>query len=273
MYRGYDRKAKVEIGCERLFFANFAGWDNEPRLVPRKEVPMTFTYAVIADGGIVLCADSQVKHTHRDQLGNVVGTYKGSQGKIRRFRDRFAFSICGNAGLVDTLLAEVDESLVEKADSFEKAVQVYQLAFQSYVKAKYTDQPHVRSFGIAFLFCGFVIHPWRSEPLVVKLDIASDFLWNPVTGRNYAATGAERHGAAFYLHHRFYREGMPLEQAKLLAYCAAAEVADLDDSVEGPIEMEIITPEGSRPLNDLKKYENARRGILEKVRSSLAAFQ
>jgi hypothetical protein len=49
--------------------ANLAGWDNEPRIAPRLEAEMTFTYAVIADGGIVLCADSQITHTHRDQFG------------------------------------------------------------------------------------------------------------------------------------------------------------------------------------------------------------
>lgn len=235
---------------------------------------MTFTYAVIADGGIVLCADSQVTHTHNDQFGKVIGTYEGRRGKIRRLAGRFAFSVSGNGGLVDTLLAEIDEEQVARLESFDEIVKTYQAAFQKVLKEKYGDNPmEVRHFGVAFLFCGYVVRHGKALPQIVKLDVSSDFLWNPITGRDHAATGQERHGAAYFLHHRFYREGMPLEQAKLLAYCAASEVADLDGSVGGPIEMEIITPEGSGPLTDLHKYEKARQEIAGKVQSFLAAFR
>lgn len=266
---------KGTLGLEYAFSANLAGWDNEPRVVPREEAEMTFTYAVIADSGIVLCADSQLMHAHTDQFGNVIGTYEGRRGKIRRLGNGFAFSIAGNAGLVDTLLSEVDESQVEKLESFEQAVQVYQAAFRAFLDKKYGEQRlEVRQFGVAFLFCGFVIRHGKSLPQIVKLDITADFVWNPITGRDCAATGTERHGAAYYLHHRFYREGMPLEQAKLLAYCTAKEVADLDNSVGGPIEMEVITEEGSRALTDgeIRKYEKARQKLIGNVGSYLADF-
>lgn len=77
---------------------------------------MTLTYAVIADGGIVLCADSQVTHTHKDPRGRVIGTYEGRQGKIRRFGgDRFAFSMAGNSGFLDALLAQVDPKVENRS--------------------------------------------------------------------------------------------------------------------------------------------------------------
>lgn len=126
---------------------------------------------------------------------------------------------------------------------------------------------------MAFLFCGFVAKQGNNLPQIAKLDIANDFLWNPLTTKDYAATGAERHGAAYYLHHRFYRDGMPLEQAKLLAYSIAKEVADLDDSVGGPLEMEVITSDSSSPFTDFAKYEAARQKMIEGVASILGAFQ
>lgn len=254
--------------------ANLAGWDSESRSQGREETEMTFTYAVIADGGIVLVADSQVTHTHSDQRGGVIGTYKGRQGKIRRI-GRFAFSISGKSGLIDTLLAGVDETEVARLGSFDEIVRTYQRAFQQVLSDKYPDAEQrlqVRNFGVAFLFCGFTK---QTIPQVVKLDIAGDFLWDPITGRSMAATGAKSHGAAYYLHHRLYREGMPLEQAKLLAYCAAAEVADQDNSVGGPIEVEVITPDGSHAMTeeDINKYEAARQEIVNKVTDFVGAFK
>ena len=64
---------------------------------------------------------------------------------------------------------------------------------------------------------------------------------------------------------------MPLEQAKLLGYCIGAEVADQDNSVGGPIEIEIITPKGSWPMRDseIEKYEQARQSLVAKVRATL----
>jgi len=259
--------------------ANSAGWDNEPRIYPRAEAEVTFTYAVIADGGIVLVADSQMTHTHRDQLGSVIGTYEGRRGKIMRLGERFSFSICGNGGLVDTLLAEVDEAevtrKVERSEPFEKIVQTYELAFRHLINERYKGEQRLRvnRYGVAFLFCGFVFKQGKNLPQIAKLDIADDFLWNPLTTRDHAATGSESHGAAYYLHHRFYRDGMPLEQAKLLAYCIAKEVADQDNSVGGPIEMEVITPDGSHAFKDLEKYEAARKTMIDSVASILQSFQ
>jgi hypothetical protein len=66
---------------------------------------------------------------------------------------------------------------------------------------------------------------------------------------------------------------MPLEQAKLLAYCIAAEVADQDTGVGGPIEMEVITPGGSEAMTNLAKYESARQELLGRVRTSPAEFK
>jgi hypothetical protein len=79
----------------------------------------------------------------------------------------------------------------------------------------------------------------------------------------------------WFLHHRFYREDplMPLEQAKLLAYCIAAEVADQDNSVGGQIEVEVITPEKSESLRGTEKYERARQRMAAGVRSVLDSFR
>jgi len=61
---------------------------------------MTFTYAVIADSGIVLVADSQITSTHSDKHG-VIGTYKSCRGKIKRIGARFAFSVAGDRDMYD----------------------------------------------------------------------------------------------------------------------------------------------------------------------------
>jgi 20S proteasome alpha/beta subunit len=271
VYRGYDGKAKV--GMRNEHFAEALRFDF--RVAPRRDAEMTFTYAVIADGGVVLCADSQMVHVHSDQFGSVIGTYEGRRSKIRRIGRRFAYSICGNGGLVDTLLAEVNESDAETME-FDAMVTMYMTAFQKVLIEKYRDRNQVinaRYLGVVFLFCGFVVRHGKQIPQVIKLDIANDFSWLPITGRDYASTGQESHGAAYYLHHRFYREGMPLEQAKLLAYCVAAEVADQDTNVGGPIEMEVITPSGSEAMTNLEKYESARKELLGRVRTSLAEFK
>ncbi len=75
-----------------------AGWENAGRSPERKEGKMTFSYAVIADGGIVLVADSQVTYTHLGNQGQVVGTYEGCRGKIKRIGKCYAFSAAGNGG-------------------------------------------------------------------------------------------------------------------------------------------------------------------------------
>lgn len=254
--------------------ANLAGWDNESRSHGREETEMTFTYAVIADGGIVLAADSQMTHTHSDYFG-VIGTYEGCRGKIKRIGTRFAFSIAGNGGLADTLLAKVNRASIDARPSFEKIVKSYEEAMRRELNRLYPDEIPLALRDTAFLFCGYVPAFPKPLPQVVKLATELRLQQNPITGRDMAATGAMRHGAAYYLHHRFYREGMPLEQAKLLAYCAAAEVADQDNTVGGPIEVEVITPKGSRPLSDAEKakYEKARQRVIRSVRSFVESFQ
>ncbi|HXR33250.1 MAG TPA: hypothetical protein VN830_06065 [Verrucomicrobiae bacterium] len=230
---------------------------------------MTFTYGVIADCGIVLVADSQVTDTHSDRFG-VIGTYESCRGKITRVGIRFAFSVAGNGGLADTLLAKVDRGRIDKLSSFEEVVQNYEWSMRQEFQRLYSSGAP-RDLEAVFLFCGYNV---VGSPQIVKLDSANFFTQNPVTGRDMAATGEARHGAAYYLHHRFYRERIPLEQAKLLAYCVAKEVADQDNSVGGPIEMEVITLKGSRPLMDTEreKYEKAHREITSQVHSFLTEF-
>jgi 20S proteasome alpha/beta subunit len=256
---------------------NFAGWDNDPRPRVREEVDMTFTYAVIADGGIVLAADSQVTHTHPDQFG-VIGTYEGCRGKIRRIGNRFAFSIAGNGGLADTLLSKVNTAEAANLPSFGDVVHHYGESMRDELRRLYPQEPPPLALSATFIFCGYTHGASQLHvPQIVKLDSTAYFAQNPITGRGMAASGAERHGAAYYLRHRFYREEplMPLEQAKLFAYCIAREVADQDNSVGGPIEVEVITPQGAGPLiqADLAKYEKGRQEIISTVRSFVESFK
>ena len=134
-----------------------------------------------------------------------------------------------------------------------------------------TDEP----IDVAFVFCGYVTGGKKVFPKIVKLESRGRFTYNPITSRGFASSGRTEHGAALYIHHRFYREDplMPLVQAKLLAYCIASEVAEFDNIVGGPIEMEVITPQGSGPLRDLKRFERARQEILDSTRSLLAKFR
>jgi len=253
--------------------ANVAGWESDSRPHLCEEREMTFTYAVIADGGIVLAADSQMTHSHSDHFG-VIGTYEGCRGKIKRIGTQFAFSIAGNGGLADTLLGEVNRASIDRLHSFKEIVKAYEDAMARELNRLYPRELPLAFRDTAFLFCGYVPGFAKPVPQVVKLSSELRMSQNPITGRDMAATGAMRHGAAYYLHHRFYQEGLPLEQAKLLAYCTAAEVAEQDNSVGGPIEMELITPEGSRALTEeeIRKYEKARRELVGKVRSYLADF-
>ncbi len=178
---------------------NLAGWDNEPRIAPRAEPKVTFTYAVIADGGIILCADSQVTHTHRATSGQVIGTYEGQRSKIRRIRGQFAFSIAGNAGLADTLLAHIDQKRIGTAPGFEEVVEVYQQAFRKIVKKHYRDpeqRKQAAQLGVAFLFCGFADIGGRGVPQIAKLDIATGFFlesdhWCRICGNR---SGSARRG-------------------------------------------------------------------------------
>jgi 20S proteasome alpha/beta subunit len=235
---------------------------------------MTLTYALIADGGIILAADSQVTHTHSvpDPLGHgrrVVGTYEGTHSKIRRIEKDSAFSVAGNLGLVNTLLARADNAGISPKKQFEELVKGYASAFcEVLFDERLQLAPRIEA---AFLFCGYIGPPESRHPQIVKLDSAANFNYNPITDEGFAFTGSEEHGAVLYLHHRFYRPRMPLEQAKLLAYCIVAEVADQDNSVGGPIEVEVITPNGSQALrdSDIEKYEQARQSLIAKVRATL----
>src|SRR5215469_3149521 len=105
--------------------ANVAGWESDSRPHLCEEREMTFTYAVIADGGIVLAADSQMTHSHSDHFG-VIGTYEGCRGKIKRIGTQFAFSIAGNGGLADTLLGEVNRASIDRLHSFKEIVKAYE---------------------------------------------------------------------------------------------------------------------------------------------------
>lgn len=234
---------------------------------------MTLTYALIADGGIILAADSQITHTHLvpDSMGEgrqVVGTYEGTHSKIKRLGNS-AFSVSGNSGLVNTLLARAENSGIKPTQPFEKLVKDYGNAFcEVQFNERLQLAPRIEA---AFLFCGYIGPPKNKRPQIVKLDSAANFNYNPITDEGFAFTGAKEHGAVLYLHHRFYRPRMPLEQAKLLGYCIVAEVADQDNSVGGPIEIEIITPKGSWPMRDseIEKYEQARQSLVAKVRATL----
>jgi hypothetical protein len=199
VYRGYDGKAKVGMRSANFVDAECFDLEKDFRGALQRNAEMTFTYAVIADAGIVLCADSQMVHTHSDQFGRVIGTYEGRRSKIRRIGRRFAYSICGNGGLVDTLLAEVNEADAETME-FEAMVAMYMDAFQKVFIEKYRGRDQVinaRRLGVVFLFCGFIVRYGKQIPRVIKLDVANDFSWLPITGRDYASTGQESHGAAY----------------------------------------------------------------------------
>lgn len=235
---------------------------------------MTLTYALIADGGIILAADSQITHIHSvpDPLGDgrrVVGTYEGIRSKIKRLGNHSAFSVSGNSGLVNTLLARAETTGVNPTQPFEKLVKSYGDAFCEVLFGERLQlAPRIEA---AFLFCGYIGPPENKHPQIVKLDTAANFNYNAITDEGFAFTGSEEHGAVLYLHHRFYRPRMPLEQAKLLAYCIVAEVADQDNSVGGPVEVEIVTPNGSEPLrdSDIEKYGQARQRLVATVRATL----
>lgn len=246
---------------------NRAGPDEEPRLSILVGRKMTFSYAVIAEGGIVLAADSQVTHTHRTEYGDVIGTYVNQRGKIKRLRDRAAFSIAGNAGFADTLLAKARFKGIDPDQSFEELVKDYAKVFRAEVDDKHEGLPN--QLQVAFLYCGYIRDGAQHVPQIVKLDSSNYFAYNSVTGRGYAWSGATEHGAAIYLHNRFYREELTLEQAKLLAYCIAAEVAQQDNSVGGPIEVEVITPTGTSALTGIEKYEQGRQEIANQIDSFL----
>lgn len=238
-------------------------------LAPVKQLPMTLTYALIANGGIVLAADSQVTEQHSVVAvghNRVIATYQGRKSKIRPLPNGSAFTIAGNAGLVDALLTKAELEGLDGTKPFEITVREYGRLFRKEYLELYEhsldDAPHC-----AFLFCGYIGNGKRI-PQIVKLSSDTAFTLNPVaTSEGYGFTGREEHGAVMYLHHRMYSQGMPMDRAKCLAYCILAEVADLDNIVGGPIEMATVTASGVEPFTDFVVYEQSRQRIAQAVRT------
>jgi 20S proteasome alpha/beta subunit len=227
---------------------------------------MTLTYALIADGGIVLAADTESIQSHYvgDYDPIVVATYKSKKSKLRILKNGSAFSIAGNGGLVDALLAKADLEQLDDSRPFEIVVLEYSRLFRDvYFKAYGESQGP----PCAFLFCGYIGTNGKKIPQIVKLS-SRGFSWNPVaTSEGHGFTGREHHGGALYLHHRLYCEGMPMDSAKCLAYCIVSEVADLDNIVGVPVEMAIVTESGAHMCTDFERYEQRRQEIIETVRS------
>lgn len=236
---------------------------------------MTLSYAAIADGGIVLAADSQVTDTHRVaefESSRIVGTYEGLQSKIRRLGGHSAFSFAGNRGLVDTLLARAELTGIDQSQPFEKLVKLYGNVF---CEVQVNERIQLPAIDAAFLFCGYIGTGKNRHPQIVKLDSRMGFSYNAITDQGYAFTGVAEHGGVLYLHHRFYRPRMSIEKAKLLVYCIVAEVAAQDNSVGGPIEIEVITPRGSEALSnsDIVRYEKVRHDLIATVAKTLDKFR
>jgi hypothetical protein len=230
---------------------------------------MTLTYALIADSGIVLAADTQSIQSHNaGDYGDshLVADYKSKKSKIRTLRNGSAFSIAGNGGLVDALLCEANLQQIDDSEPFNAVVRQYSRFFHDEYFKSYDetwDRPHCD-----FLFCGYIGANGRKIPQIVKLSSQSGFSWNPVaTLEGHGFTGREQHGGALYLHHRIYCEGMPLDSAKCLAYCIVSEVAESDSIVGVPVEMAIVTESGVEMFADFDRYEQKRQRIIEAVRS------
>jgi 20S proteasome alpha/beta subunit len=229
---------------------------------------MTLTYALIANGGIILAADSQT--TYRHEVANfgqpsLVAAYEGKRSKIRTLRNGSAFSIAGNTGLVDWVLAKADSERIDDTKPLDHMVFEYSRLFRAeYLKAYQDTDWRPRC---AFLFCGYSGVNGNRAPQIIKLSSENTFMFNPLEG--FGFTGDVEHGALLYLHHRLYSPGLPLDTAKCLAYCILAEVADLDNSVGGPIEMAIVTESGVKPFTEFDRYERKRQQIHETVRSMI----
>jgi len=231
---------------------------------------MTFTYALIADTGIVLVADTQVTYTHRNNIGETEGTYEGRRSKLRFIGKHSAFSVAGNGGLVETLIGAAEEAGNHEKE-FGPATDAYQKAFLEVYNAKYSGR--IQRLDATFLFCGYVHGAAGAKPEIIKLDMAGGFEYNPIYGSGWASSRSQKHGAALYLHHRLYQDNLPLERAKFLAYLVASEVAEQDTSVGGTIEMVIITPKGAARVKSTKKYEIGRRDFIKNQINCFRAFK
>jgi hypothetical protein len=164
---------------------------------PFEQDKMTLTYALIADGGIILAADSQVTHTHRIPTmegPRIVGTYEGKKSKIRRLGNHCVFSMSGNAGLANTLLARAELAGIDSSESFETLVKEYGNVFaEVYFNERVQLAPRI---DVAFLFCGYIGRSEEKRPQIVKLDSNMNFNYNAITDEGFAFTGEEKHGGA-----------------------------------------------------------------------------
>lgn len=232
---------------------------------------MTLTYAVIAKGGIVLAADSQCTATHQLE-GSVFGTYLSEQGKIKVLANGAAFSIAGNAGLLTDLLSRASIAEVYRETPFCDMVRSYSQALAAeYIKV-YPDVDN-RPPSCELLFCGYQKDPRNTGvkiPKIIKLNSWNHFCWNALaTGCGYGFSGSKYHGAALYLQHRCYSENINLENAKCLAYCVVREVADMDSTVGGRIEMVVVTESGIEQFDGEKRYESRRKKLGNALKSAL----
>ncbi len=257
---------------EYPFRAEPAGWDNGMVLAPTEEAKMTFTYAIIAEGKIVLVADSRENYSQRNELGEITGNFRGERSKIQRFGKNLTFSVAGNIGVVDTLLEKVAQESIDPESCFEKIAEAYQRVFREEYGRTYGGLTGPRA---AFLLCGYISGGGRRTPQIRKLESANHFQPDLKTGSGAFSTGATQHGAALFLHYRFGQKKLTLPQAKLLAYSLVAEVADQDETVGRPIEMKVIESAGSHEIDsvELKKLDSARREIAARIQSGLKRFR
>jgi 20S proteasome alpha/beta subunit len=244
-------------------------------LAREKQRPMTLTYALIAEGGIILAADSQETFQHQVVDGTQfrsLATYTRETSKIRTMGKQSAFTIAGNAGLADFLLTRAESALPIETKSFDEIVFRNSSFFRHEYLKMYGEvdidcRPHC-----AFLFCGYEENG-KKAPRIIRLSSYDTFTCNPVAiGNGYGFTGRTEHGAALYLHHRLYRHGMSLDEAKCLAYCLIAEVATLDNTVGGPIDMVVLTESGVEQFSDFDRYEKKRQQIVQTVRALIRSF-
>jgi hypothetical protein len=238
-------------------------WDET--VTPIRRFDMTLTYAIIADGGIVLAADSQSVNQQKDSHGEVVAAYDEEKSKIRTLKNGSIFSVAGNAGIVDAMLAKADANVDPSLPFKESAVEYGNVFRGEYASAFGHSKYPVRC---AFLFCGYQQIGHKKVPGIIKLSSDFGFFYNPVaTGKGYGFTGREQHGGVLYLHHRLYAPHMPIDSAKCLAYCVLSEVADLDNTVGGPIEMAVVAESGVEQFTGFDRYEQKRQRIVDAVRS------
>jgi hypothetical protein len=252
--------------------AKRSSFDNDGFTTPpwQENFPMTLTYALIADGGIVLAADSEAIHSHfAGDCGDsrLVATYREKKSKIRVLPNGVAFSFAGNSGLVDELLAKAELGENGNWKSFDETTEHYRDIFQFEYEKKYKDDNGIRPH-CEFLLCGYSGHNGRKIPKIIKLSSYSWFSWNPVaTHTGFGFSGRENHGGILYLHHRLYSPLMQLGSAQCLAYCALKEVAELDNIVGEPIEVVIIKEDGVERVRDFAPFEQKRQELIKALGS------